>query len=127
MYIDQLVLLVKQRRTGRFEGHMLATAGVLCDNFRRASGSRVRLPILPRRRKRRAIVKRPSGAKAPLLLPDVSGKSILALTRSSSFDYLFSFTVQNGCFAATNSTGTSFTNPFNQRAHSSIPGCSLGT
>src|SRR5215472_15686283 len=35
-------------------------------------------------------------------------------------------TVENGCFAGTNSTGTPFTNPFNQRVHSSIPACSLG-
>src|SRR4029077_17265621 len=38
----------------------------------------------------------------------------------------FPATVQKGCFAATNSTGTFLTKPFNQRVHSSIPFCSLG-
>jgi hypothetical protein len=41
--------------------------------------------------------------------------------------HLFSLTVQNGSFVATNSTGTIFTNPFNHRVHSSMPACSLGT
>ena len=35
-------------------------------------------------------------------------------------------TVQNGCSAGTNSTGTFLTNPLSHRAHSSIPACSLG-
>src|SRR5215469_10823555 len=35
-------------------------------------------------------------------------------------------TAENGCLAGTNSTGTPFTNPCNQRVHSSMPACSLG-
>ena len=60
----------------------------------------------------------------------VAGAGEIKKRRSSflaSTLHLFSLTVQNGDLVATNSTGTFFTNPFNQRVHSSMPDCSLGT
>jgi hypothetical protein len=82
-------------------------------------------------RRKAASFKRAGGKLAQLVdLQVLTEQSRLTATPKvcwTSALHCFSFTVQNGSFVATNSTGAFCTNPFNQRVHSSIPPCSLGT
>src|SRR2546423_5424247 len=72
-------------------------------------------------------IQRCDAATAPQHRDMLSG--LQRRTRTHLFQWWTRFcsTVQNGCRVGTNSIGTSLTNVFNHRAHSSIPGCSEGT